>query len=230
MIKHIAPLLVPVAALALGACESSRSPVAPAPPPQSAATASAPIAEARSIFAKPSADEDVVIERGELDINHQSGRISIEGSREFSLTAGVSPLGGVVQAFVSCASSNCGPGTSIPMNAVWSGNDLVAVVTLDGSTYSVGSASRPSSALVQFSGNVVAPELTKRGFDQVTAPFSMTGRLTSTEYGTLISETFTGEGVVKVWFAQTPAGTGWSVTRLLYRFKHPNNGMNGAHY
>ena len=47
----------------------------------------------------------------------------------------------------------------------------IEVVTLDGSSYSVGSASRPSSALVQFSGNVVAPELTKRGFDQVTAPF-----------------------------------------------------------
>ena len=230
MTRHLASLLVPVAALALGACDSSRSPLAPAPIAQSAAASSPPMADAADSLtvAKPSAEDTVVIERGELDIDHLTGQISIEGNREFSLIATVSPQAGAVQAFISCAYSNCTPGTSIPLNATWSGSDLVAVVTLDGITYPVGTVSRPSSALVQFSGTVVAPALTKRGFDQVTAPFSMTGRLTSTEYGRSISETFTGEGVVKVWFARSSAGTGWSVTRLLYRFKHPNTGMDGA--
>jgi hypothetical protein len=121
------------------------------------------------------------------------------------------------------------PGTVIPLFAYWVGNDLVGTVTLDGTTYTdVGGLSSPTTASVKFwsadaitaedylFAGVLAPSFTRRGSDEVTAPFKMSGYFIYPE-GRL---EFSGEGVVKLWLVEAPGPRRWDVERLLYRFKH----------
>lgn len=215
---HISRLLVLVVALGLTGCESLNAPIEPSPIAESSVGVAYEGAGAAA-FRKPPDTGDIVIDRGELDFTAVlgGGEIRLVGNREFSLTGHVHRDGGIVEAVHACAASNCTPGTVIQLRALWSDTDLPSTVTLDGTTYT-GVGGLMTSALVEFSGSVVAPPLTKRRLDQVTAPFTMSGRFSYP--GGVVA--FTGEGLVKVWLAQAqfPGSIGWEVERLLYRFKH----------
>jgi hypothetical protein len=118
--------------------------------------------------------EQFVINRGDLDLSSSGGRIAVSGTRGFSLTAAVTRSGGILEAFDACLASNCDPGWTIPLEAAWSGTDLPATMTLDGKTYTqIGSLATATAAAVRFSGTVLAPPITNRGSQTVTAPFSV---------------------------------------------------------
>jgi hypothetical protein len=218
MIRYLAPSLAMTAVIALASCDS-RPPTAP-----TVAETSAPAIAGEFQFSKPDPSAPIVIEKGELDFDvRRNGQLNIEGNRGFSLSAIVSKDGGIFTPYRACQYSNCIPGTPIGLSAFWMGLDLSATVTLDGTTYTaVGSAGVHSSASIQFLGTAVAPPLTKRGEDQITAPFTMTGQFHA-QNGVTVSESFSGAGIAELWLVRYPAaGPGWFVERVLYRFKHPN--------
>ena len=222
MTNRMSPaLLVVLGALILAGCESTNAPLGPSAVPESS-VAAAPT------FVKPGDTDAIVIDKGELDFSKGFGDVRLEGNRGFSLTAYVSSTGGVAGAVSFCRFTACTPDTTIPLFAYWLGNDLVGTVTLDGTTYTqVGAQSSQTSASVQFwyaeatspdeyrSAGVLAPPFTKRGSDEVTAPFMMSGHFSRPE-GRLH---FSGEGVVKLWLTEGP-GPRWEVARMLYSFKH----------
>lgn len=221
MKRCVAPLLSVAGALVMAGCESVSPPVVPTPLGPSPGVSPQVVTEETTgpatLLRQPS-DGPVAIQHGILDLSHASGEIRLKGSRGFSLTATVTRSGGIVSAIDACFNSNCAPHTAIPLRAFWSGNDLRATVTLDGETYAKvgGLAGGSPAAFVEFSGSALAPLLTRRGMDQITATFDMEGAFSYT--GGIVP--FTGAGVVKLWLAHVEGSPGWSVERLVYRFKH----------
>lgn len=220
MIGRAAPLFVLLGVIGLSACESQTAlPIAPTSAPDPAVTGAPAFGEGEgsSAFAKAGDTGAIVVDRGELAFEGTAGTLRLFGSRGFSLIAGVSVGGGVPEPYVACFNSNCAPGQRIPLGASWSGTDLLATVTLDGNTYTdVGAADSLTGADVTFTGEVVAPPLTKRGSEIVRATFSVLGHFAHD--GTI--EEFKGTGIVKIWLDHTAGSTGWRVPRLLYQLKH----------
>jgi hypothetical protein len=223
-VNRISVALVVVSVLALTACGSSPSPLSPSVVPASILipATDAPLAPHSLSVRSSSSIGVIVINRGDFDLSSSGGRIAVSGTRGFSLTAAVTRSGGILEAFDSCFASNCDPGRTIPLEAAWSGTDLPATMTLDGKTYmQVGSLATATAAAVRFSGTVLAPPMTDRGSQTVTAPFSVRGQFVhEDDNGQLVTETFTGEGVARVALINRESGTGWSVERVLYRFRH----------
>ena len=231
MTNRMSPaLLVVLGGLILAGCESTNAPLGPSAVPESFVAASPGSAGGVNAptFVKPADTGAILVDRGELDFSGGFGDVRLEGNRGFSLTAYVSSSGGIARAVDTCSSTACTPGTTIPLFAYWLGNDLVGTVTLDGTTYTqVGAQSSQTSASVQFwsaeaaspddylFAGVLAPPFTKRGSDEVTAPFKMSGFFARPE-GRV---EFSGEGVAKLWLTEWP-GPRWGVERMLYRFKH----------
>jgi len=161
----------------------------------------------------------IVVDRGEFDYAGNSGVLTLYGSRGFSLAARVSGTSGVMLAVDACATS-CPAGAVIPLTASWSGNDLPAVVTLEGVTYTdVGSLSGLTSATVQFAGIAVTPPMGRPGRAVVTTPFTLTGEFIHADGDDgVVSDTLRGEGVAKV--ALVLGRGGWTVESVTYKFKH----------
>jgi hypothetical protein len=229
-VNRIAAALVAVSMLGVAACGSSPSPLSPSPLPASLLVPSADAhggaqflngPQSLNVRSSPAASS-IVIDRGELDLSSGGGRIAVSGTRGFSLTAGVSRSGGILQAFDTCFASNCDPGSTIPLEAAWSGTDLPATVTLNGTTYTqVGSFATVTAADLRFSGSLVAPAVTNRASQTATAPFVLTGQFVHADAGgQVVTETITGEGIAKVWLVNRDGGTGWSVGRVIYKFRH----------
>ena len=219
--------LVPAAVVALGslalaACGSPPSPLSPTDI-STADRAPAPVAAPMLLAAKGSraAEAAIVIERGELDLTSSGGTLRLEGTRGFSLTAGVARTGGIAYAFEACVISTCAEGAPISLAAAWSGVDLPATVTLDSATYaSVGSVSETTTADVQFAGSLAAPPLSRRLSQTATAAFTLSGRfLRSDADGVVTAESFSGGGTARVWLTRAGEDAGWSVQRVLYQVK-----------
>ena len=225
MPSRLAHTLAALATVVVVGCDSAHSPMAPSRMPSAAAALTAlgaTAADARHVSAPVTADapSQIIINRGELDFSRDAGALSLFGTRAFALTGHVSRSGGVIDPIDTCFASNCEPGSTIPLGAAWSGTDLPATVTLDGTTYAnVGSLATARAADVRFSGNLVAPPLTKRGTATAIAPFTLAGQFTREDAGVVVTDTFTGEGSAKVWLVNRAGGTGWSVERVVYRFK-----------
>ena len=221
--NRIAAAWVAVAVVGVAACGSSPSPVSPSVVPASLllTPSAAPEGPHRLEANRPDTASAIVIDRGELDLSSTGGMLSLSGTRGFSLIGGVTRSGGVLAAFEACAASNCGAGAPIPLGAAWSSTDLPASVTLDGTTYTeVGNLATVTTAAVQFSGSLVAPPVTKHESQTATAAFTLVGQFVHAEGGLLVTETFTGEGVARVWLVARQGGTGWSVERIVYKLKH----------
>jgi hypothetical protein len=157
-----------------------------------------------------------------LDLSPSGGALSLSGTRGFSFSGSVSRSGGIVDAFDACVAASCVPGAPIPLGAAWSGTDLPGSITLDGLTYTqVGSLSNSMAAGVEFNGAVLAPPLSDRGNQTAVAPFTLRGQFVHPDAaGLLVTETFTGAGIARVWLATRGDARGWSVERILYRLKH----------
>ena len=223
LVNRIAAAWVAVAVVGVAACGSSPSPLAPSLVPASLLLAPADAADephAMNAGKSPTASP-IVIDRGDLDLSGTGGEMSLSGTRGFSLTAGVTRSGGVATAFDTCFASNCAPGALIPLAAGWSGSDLPGTATLDGITYSdLGSVATAAAGTVQFTGSLVAPPL-NRASQTATATFTLRGQFVHADPGgLLVTETFTGEGVARVWLASRQGDSGWSVERVVYKLKH----------
>ena len=154
-----------------------------------------------------------------------SGAISVAGDRGFTLLAYTSVVGGVYGPFEFCsASPQCGPGSTIPLDSFWSGNDLPGIATLDGNVYpSLGSFSVNQSALVEFRGSAVAPSLGVGDSAVVSAPFTFTGLFTQPLGPGLNSGTvrhdLVGSGTATLWLAKDFDGTHWQARASRYQFE-----------
>lgn len=222
MSSRIVRAFAALAAVVVAGCESSHAPMAPSLVPSVTAAAAPSGAPDALHLLKPTGETAarIVVNRGELDFSRNAGVLSLYGTRAFALTGHVSRSGGVIEAIETCVASNCEPGSSIPLGATWSGTDLPATVTLDGTTYTnVGSLATTAAADVRFSGTLVAPPLTKRASTTATAPFTLVGHFVHAAGDQLVTETFTGEGSAKVWLVNRQDGPGWSIERVVYRFK-----------
>ena len=237
--RSLASLVVICAAGALG-CDGTTPPLSPtdvdrhdggpsdpleapqpAPPPQTPAAESPPAQPSDGApLAKPAEEGPVEIRRGEMDFRGARGAIAISGTRGFSLKAIVSALGGVIAPIQDCQGPLCEPGLPISLRAVFSGIDLNADITLDGVSYNTGSALDEASAFIEFGGSVIAPPFTKRGSEQITAPFTFTGQFfTGGEPPAAEVVPLSGGGVARLWLSQPAGFTRWQVDRVLYKFK-----------
>jgi len=221
MFHRIAPLLAICGLVGLSACDSAKAPVAPTNGPGDAGAPPAAVqGEPAQQALKPPDTGPIVIQRGELDLGGGAGgigQISLFGNRGFSLVAQVDVSSGNV---ALCHATPCAPGATTSLLAIWLGNDLRGTVTLDGVTYS-NLGSQFVFGTVQFDGSVVAPPLTRRGADQVRAPFTLTGEFVADNGGgNVLNVSFSGAGTATVDLAQIPGTSDWDVAHVLYRIKH----------
>jgi PEP-CTERM motif-containing protein len=171
--------------------------------------------------------EPIQITSGALNMGQLAGTMNLAGDRGFTLTAGVDVIESNFQPWVKCTGSPCGPGTVIPLTAVFVGGGFFGgTVTLDGETFSnIGSASSLSSASLQFSGSVVAPELSG-SLATVSAPFLMQGTFSHPAGVGLpsIVEMLFGQGTASVTLGRVGGGsTGfpdtWAYRAAVYEFQ-----------
>lgn len=100
------------------------------------------------------------------------GDLSLSGDG-FSLTASTGALG-VFWPYLQCNNPECGPGTTVSLDAHWDGLDVSGTATINGTTVRVGSLDPTSGGvLTDFSGSLTIPASFTEG--ALTAPFTFTG-------------------------------------------------------
>ncbi len=85
------------------------------------------VAAILSVFAGQlltAADDVVVIKRGTFSFEAGDGQLDVSGTQGFAFTAGVAISGGFFDAYDQCQFPECAPGTTVDLNAQWTGNDL----------------------------------------------------------------------------------------------------------
>jgi hypothetical protein len=117
--------------------------------------------------------DQIVITAGLLQMDGGSGFGSVElaGNRGFTLSSIVNIFGGSFSPLEQCP---CAPGSTVSLNATWSGSDLLGAATLDGQSYILGIGDTDASAFVEFTGSVVLPALLGDSAS-VSAPFLFGG-------------------------------------------------------
>ncbi|HEX7088263.1 MAG TPA: hypothetical protein VF198_18035 [Vicinamibacterales bacterium] len=161
----------------------------------------------------------MTIERGTLDFAGSRGALQLRGTRGFTLQGEVSATGGIIAPIQDCQSPACVPGAAVSLHALFAGTDLRATITLDDTTYTVGSALSQASAMVEFVGTILAPPFTRRGQERVSAPFTFSGQFfTGGEPPDAETVTLNGGGVATVWFRQPAGAPYWQVDRVRYEF------------
>lgn len=167
----------------------------------------------------PAGADTIVIQSGALAIpalgTSVPKPVSLSGDRRgFTLDAvGVEgPFG------LRLCPDMCGPGRTVSADALFVGLDLRGAVTLDGTTYPVGSL-ESASALLQFTSSMVLPAAGDAAA-VVTAPFLFEGLFTAFG-GTPVD--LLGRGTVRTTFA--PAllfgEFRWMPEHTLYQFEDP---------
>lgn len=235
---RLASLILCCAAGVLAACDSASTPLSPtdivdragappsspspAPPAPAPAPAPPPASQTpvTSEAPPPPADNGAVtIERGVLEFAGNRGEIQLRGARGFTLRGEVSATGGIIAPIQTCQSPACVPGTAVSLHALFAGTDLRATITLDETTYTVGSALSEASAMVEFAGTILAPPFTRRGSERVTAPFTFSGQFyTGGEPPDAETIMLNGGGIATVWFRQPAGASYWHVDRVRYEF------------
>ncbi len=233
---RLASLILCCAAGVLGACDSTSTPLSPtdivdragAPPdlPSSAPPAPVPAAPnappppaTSGTRPVPAENGAVTIERGALEFAGSRGELQLRGARGFTLHGEVSATSGIIAPIQDCQSPACVPGTAVSLHALWAGTDLRATITLDETTYTVGSALSEASAMVEFAGTILAPPFTRHGRERVSAPFTFSGQFfTGGEPPDAETVMLNGGGVATVWFRQPAGASYWQVERVHYEF------------
>jgi PEP-CTERM motif len=105
------------------------------------------------------------------------GVVSLIGDRGFTFNGSALGGGGILGPPLSCIGIGCSPGTTVSLLALWSGNDLPGQATLDGVFYpNVGDLRAGSAqALIDFSGELVAPPFGQSSTAILTTPVSFSG-------------------------------------------------------
>jgi hypothetical protein len=148
-----------------------------------------------------------------------TGRLDISGTKNFTFSASVDISGGRFNLYSQCKTPDCPPGAVVPLDAFWSGNDLMGTATLRGKTYSdVGGLESDSGAAAGFSGSVTVPPMTG-GPVSVTVPFDFSGRFSYDLFGTHPREALlAGGGGVTLFLRPNIDGTSWELQRAVFQF------------
>jgi hypothetical protein len=162
-------------------------------------------------IAAPLRAGDIQVTGGYLDVSVAAGTgpLVLFGDRGFTFQANVVVIRGN---FEPC--NPCMPGSVVSLDAVWSGDDLTGVATLDGITYpDVGAGGVSVNAMtVSFSGSAVLPALGTSS-TIVSAPFLLSGMF---RHGAV--DTFHGLGTATLFLSPHPGAPGaWRMDRVLYR-------------
>jgi hypothetical protein len=162
-------------------------------------------------IAAPLRAGDIQVTGGYLDVSVAAGTgpLVLFGDRGFTFQAKVVVIRGNFQ---PC--NPCMPGSVVSLGAVWSGDDLTGVATLDGITYpDVGAGGVSVNAMtVSFSGSAVLPALGTSS-TIVSAPFLLTGMF---RHGAV--DTFHGLGTATLFLSPHQGVPGaWRMDRVLYR-------------
>jgi hypothetical protein len=162
-------------------------------------------------IAAPLRAGDIQVTGGYLDVTVAAGTgpLVLFGDRGFTFQAEVVVSRGNFQ---PC--NPCMPGSVVSLGALWSGDDLTGVATLDGITYpDVGAGGVSVNAMtVSFSGSAVLPALGTVS-TIVSAPFSLSGMF---RHGAV--DTFHGLGTATLFLSPHPGAPGaWRMDRVLYR-------------
>jgi hypothetical protein len=162
-------------------------------------------------IAAPLRAGDIQVTGGYLDVSVAAGTgpLVLFGDRGFTFRANVVVSRGN---FEPC--NPCMPGSVVSLGALWSGDDLTGVATLDGITYpDVGAGGVSVNAMtVSFSGSAVLPALGTSS-TIVSAPFLLSGMF---RHGAV--DTLHGLGTATLFLSPHPGAPGaWRMDRVLYR-------------
>lgn len=101
--------------------------------------------------------------------------IASSPDHSFSIDASGDRVGGIYEPVQQCNfGDECVPGTTVGLEAKWSGGDFPGRATVDGTTY-VLSGFDEANAFVDFTGSWVAPPFTGDPTATVHAPFTFSG-------------------------------------------------------
>jgi hypothetical protein len=148
----------------------------------------------------------------------EGGALDISGNRGFKLEAFAFP-GGRFDAEDTCRSPDCPPGTVVQLGAVWVGSDLPGTARLRGQRYEdVGGLTSPSSAAIEFSGEVTMPPMSD-GPESITVPFDLTGTFVYGEGQGSQTALLSGGGEVTLFLEPYPGVNSWQVRGAVFEFR-----------
>jgi hypothetical protein len=166
------------------------------------------------------ADDVVVIKGGTFSFEAGNGQLDISGTQGFTFASEVDLSGGTFGAYDLCQVPECPPGTTLDLDAGWSGNDLLGRARLRGITYDdVGRLDGDSGAVIRFSGTVTMPPMSDEPVS-IAVPFRFSGRFS---YGLTGPEEFesvslTGGGDATLLLRPDFEGTSWIIDRVVFDF------------
>jgi hypothetical protein len=160
----------------------------------------------------------IVLDSGTETFTGLVGSANLSGERLTLSAPGLFALDGLLGPF-GC--SPCRAGDPISLTANFSGSDFEGPATLDGVPYTMGLLFLPgsASALVDFSGSIIAPPITT-GSVTLTAPVTLSGSFSPFGAG---SESLTGVGFATVVLDQIagPLGPLWQYDQVTYTLDAP---------
>jgi hypothetical protein len=165
------------------------------------------------------ADDVVVIKSGAFTFEARNGQLDISGTQGFTFASEVDLSGGTFGAYDICQTPECPPGTTLDLDAGWSGNDLIGQARLRGITYhNVGGLDADSGAVIRFSGTVTMPPMSDEPVT-ITVPFGFSGTFA---YGLTGEErevfSLTGGGEATLLLRPDFEGISWIIDRVVFDF------------
>jgi PEP-CTERM motif len=121
----------------------------------------------------PAAADPISITSGSIVVTDpfSIGRISIAGTRGFSIEGFVDLSEGFVVPLSECGTIGCLAGTTISLAALLVDSAVVGTARLDGNQYEIGRADSPAFVFLQLVGTATLPQLVSSP-TVVTSPFS----------------------------------------------------------
>jgi hypothetical protein len=162
------------------------------------------------------ADQGTRVTAGALTFSEHVGDLDVSGQSNFRMQASVDTAGGIFIPENQCEDLECVPGTEVDLSARWVGSDLRGSASLRGNDYVLGSEDLDSaSGDVMFSGRLTLPDFSGSPTVDVSAPFTLTGRLVPLQDSNNV-ELLSGFGTATLQFRQSVDGTAWQFVSATY--------------
>lgn len=162
-----------------------------------------------------SGDSGTRVTSGALMFASNVGVIDIAGQHSFRMRANVDDVGGIFLPSNQCSDLDCVPGTTVNLQARWSGLDLPGTLVFKGHSYALGhEGASGAQGLVDFEGSLVLPPFNDSGTVDVDAPFTLTGQVEFED--TLTTEPISGVGVATLQFKRSADGSAWQFANATY--------------